>query len=128
MKFEGHTLWFCVVWGSCEPADDTWHYYVPCHRNYIIDAQSVERNWILVATHCPGGPNERVLPPHTLTVSTMLAHYKATHSLVQCTNTDTAPTGTYEQFVAMFLDFLRGRSRQQNNTFTYKWCIYVCIS
>jgi hypothetical protein len=35
-------------------------------KRFIIDAHSVLRNRILISTHCPGGPNERKLPPHTL--------------------------------------------------------------
>ena len=51
----------------------TWHSLYclvngyPCDRGYIIDACSLERNWVLVNSYFVGGSNERQVPPHYIT-------------------------------------------------------------
>lgn len=36
-------------------------------RGYIIDACSLERNWVMVNSFFVGGSNERQVPPHYIT-------------------------------------------------------------
>ena len=42
---------------------------ISTYREVIIDANSVERNRILVSCYYTGGPSERQLPPHYLKVT-----------------------------------------------------------